>query len=218
MLVVFWSAKGGAGVTVAAASTALVAARQRPTVLLDLGGDAFAALGLHDPIGPGAFDWLDAPTATADGLFGLGTDAADGLRAISAGTSAGRDIELDEWQRIADASASCRDVVVVDAGRHVPSEPVHARATRSFLVTRACFLGLRRAAQHSSLASAAVLIIEPGRALTANDVERALGVPVAAELSWDPAVARAVDAGLLSSRMPSSLVRQLREVVRGTAA
>jgi hypothetical protein len=218
MLVVFWSAKGGAGVTVVAAATALVTARQRPTILLDLGGDALAALGLADPIGPGVLDWLDAPTAGAAGLFGLATEAAEGLRAIGAGTNANRDVGCDEWQRIADACASYRDLVVVDAGGRLPPDAVHTRATRSFLVTRACFLGLRRAAAHSSLASSAVLVTEPGRALTSDDVERALRVPVDAQLSWDPAVARAVDAGLLSSRLPSSLVRQLRDVVRATAA
>jgi hypothetical protein len=54
-----------------------------------------------------------------------------------------------------------------------------------------------------------VLIREPGRALHAADVERAVGVPVVAELDLDPAVARAVDAGLLAARLPRSLQRRL---------
>jgi hypothetical protein len=51
---------------------------------------------------------------------------------------------------------------------------------------------------------------EPGRALTRRDVEEVLGVPVRAEVDVDPAVARAVDAGLLASRLPRALERGLR--------
>ena len=54
-----------------------------------------------------------------------------------------------------------------------------------------------------------VLIDEPGRALRARDVEHALGAPVIAEIGYDPAVARAVDAGLLVARLPRSLVQPL---------
>jgi hypothetical protein len=55
-----------------------------------------------------------------------------------------------------------------------------------------------------------VLVDEPGRALTSTDVERALGVGVVAEVRLDPAVARAVDAGLLIARLPRSLSLSLR--------
>jgi hypothetical protein len=51
---------------------------------------------------------------------------------------------------------------------------------------------------------------EPGRALGAADVEAVLGVDVTAEVPWDPAVARAMDAGLLATRLPTVLVRALR--------
>jgi hypothetical protein len=55
-----------------------------------------------------------------------------------------------------------------------------------------------------------VLVTEPGRALGARDVERAIGAPVVAEVPYDPAVARAVDAGLLATRLPGSIARPLR--------
>ena len=57
-----------------------------------------------------------------------------------------------------------------------------------------------------------VLVAEAGRAITAPDVEDALGVPVVAEVLVTDAIARAVDAGLLASRLPRSLVRDLRAV------
>jgi hypothetical protein len=216
MLILFWSAKGGVGVTVVAAAFALVSGRHGPTVLLDLGGDTHAALGVPEPIGPGVLDWMDAPTGTADGLFRLGVDAADGLRVVGAGSST-EPVAPESWARLAAACASRRETVVVDCGRHVPPEVMHGAAARSLLVVRPCFLGLRRAARHSSFASGAVLVTEPGRALTAGDVERALGAPVEAEVPWDPAVARAVDAGLLSSRLPHGLVRQLRRITQSAA-
>ena len=216
MLVLFWSAKGGSGVTVVAAATALVSGRNGPTVLVDLGGDTHAALGVPAPIGPGALDWMDAPNATPDGLFRLGVDVADGLRVVGAGSSH-EPVTADSWERLAAACTSRPDTVIVDAGRHVPPEVMHGAAAQSILVVRPCFLGLRRAARHSSFATAAVLVTEPGRALTAADVERALGVTVEAEVPWDPAVARAVDAGLLSSRLPNGLVRQLRRIARSAA-
>jgi hypothetical protein len=54
-----------------------------------------------------------------------------------------------------------------------------------------------------------VLVTEPGRALGVADVEGTLHVPVRAEVAVDPSVARAVDAGLLASRLPRPLARSL---------
>jgi hypothetical protein len=54
-----------------------------------------------------------------------------------------------------------------------------------------------------------VLLTEPGRSLSRHDVEDCIGAPVVAEVAVDPAVARAVDAGLLASRLPRGLEREL---------
>ena len=90
-----------------------------------------------------------------------------------------------------------------------PSTPALCAAGSSLLVVRPCYLALRRAVQRRAAADAAVLIDEPGRALDATDVARALGMEVRAVVQWDPAVARAVDAGLLGSRLPRGLARSL---------
>ena len=217
MLVLVWSAKGGSGVTVVAAALAVLSAAQTPTVLVDIGGDAHAALGLADPAGPGVLDWLQSPAATADGLFRLGTAARDHLRVVGPG-SAGEALDDAAWERVATACASRRDVVIVDTGNGVPPPAAHRLARRSLLVTRSCFLALRRAVPYAGLASDAVLVTEPGRALGAADVERALAVAVTAEVAWDPAVGRAVDAGLLCSRLPAGLSRQLRHVAPSVTA
>jgi hypothetical protein len=59
--------------------------------------------------------------------------------------------------------------------------------------------------------SGVVLDTEPGRSLVRRDVEYVLGAPVRAEIELDPLVARAVDAGLLATRLPRGLHRALRD-------
>ena len=54
-----------------------------------------------------------------------------------------------------------------------------------------------------------VLVTEPGRALGRADVERTVGAPVVAEVAVDPQVARAVDAGMLTSRLPRGFARDV---------
>ena len=58
---------------------------------------------------------------------------------------------------------------------------------------------------------------EPGRSITGREVERVLGVPVLAEVPYDPAIARAVDAGLLLARLPVTLARPLGAVLERVA-
>ena len=60
--------------------------------------------------------------------------------------------------------------------------------------------------------SGVVLIEEDGRAISRRDVEAALGVPVRVVIAHDKRIARAVDAGLLSARVPALLQRSLRDV------
>ena len=209
MYTLCWSAKGGSGTTVVACALATTSARRRPTILIDLGGDAPAALGVSAPGGPGVGEWLSSPYATADALSRLAVEVAPDLHLVPAG---GLELgELDEVQaeRLVHACADGALPVVVDAGRHGHHEVLHRGAERSLIVVRPCYLALRRAVQRPGLATAAVVVHEPGRALGVSDVERALGVRVIAEVPWDPAVARAVDAGLLCHRMPAVLQKAL---------
>jgi hypothetical protein len=81
----------------------------------------------------------------------------------------------------------------------------HMPGWRNILVTRHCYLALRRFVALNLQVDGIVTIGEPGRALSDRDIERACGAPVIASLLWDPTVARAVDAGLLAARPPVSL-------------
>jgi hypothetical protein len=55
-----------------------------------------------------------------------------------------------------------------------------------------------------------ILLADRDRALSRCDVEDVLGVPVRAEVPYEPAVARAVDSGLLGTRVPRGIERALR--------
>lgn len=81
-----------------------------------------------------------------------------------------------------------------------------------YVVSRCGYLEARKESRRpmrEERADGLILVMEPGRALTPRDMEAATGVPVVAEIPWDPAVARAIDAGLLAARMPASLTRPL---------
>jgi hypothetical protein len=205
VMIICWAAKGGSGTTVVACALALGWGRG-PVTLVDLCGDSATALGLSEPTGPGVSDWLVSTTAGPDELARLATPVRDDVGLISRGSVG---VPADQWQRLA-AALVAMPMVVIDAGTGCPPGPLHDAADQSLLVTRPCFIALRRAQQLDVRPTGIVLVDEPGRALTASDVELALGTPVVAEVRLDPAVARAVDAGLLVARLPRSLLLSLR--------
>ncbi len=205
MISVCFAAKGGSGTTVVVGTMGLAA--RSPTWLIDLGGDLPAVLGISEPDGPGALDWLrsDAPAAR---LHALTSEVTPGVRLLHRG-SAGP-VPSERWAVLAAWLAGQPIDVVVDAGSRPPSPELAAVADRVLLVTRACYLALRAAVRCAPAATGVVLVAEPGRSLGATEIEAALGVPVVATVLVDPAVARAVDAGLLASRLPSAMRRAMR--------
>ena len=218
MLVSCWSAKGGSGTTVVATALAMLLARSTPggVVLVDLAGDVPLVLGQRDE-GFGVADWLDAaPAVPADGLARLEAYVAPGLSMVARGRGPLRSEHADALVNVLAGDAR---TVVVDCGvigRDATGAAgdvgiaVAASAGASLLVLRSCFVALRRALDAPVRPSAVVLLTEPDRALGIDDVEAALQVPVRAEVRVDPAVARAVDAGVLTRRLPRALERGLR--------
>jgi hypothetical protein len=211
VLISCWSSKGGAGTTVVAASLALLLARRAPegALLADLRGDAAAALGVPEPSSPGIAGWLAAGAdVPADALVRLEEQLPDGLALLPRGRG---DLQPGRADLLAALLASDGRSVVADCGAEPDGAAlaVAAAATRSVLVTRPCFLSLRRALLAPLRPSEVVLLAEAGRSLSRRDVEDCIGAPVVAEVSVDPAVARAVDAGLLATRLPRGLVREL---------
>ena len=214
MLICCWSVKGGVGTTVVASLLALRHGRDPVTgaVLVDLCGDAAAALGAPPPEGPGLAEWLAAGSDVGPAaLARLETEVRPGLSLLGRGS--GPLEPLDRLESLAADLAVSDRTAVVDAG--VPADAgsaghlLAAAADRSILVLRPCYLALRRAADLAVRPSAVVLVAERGRVLGAEDVEAVVGAPVVCELAVDPAVARAVAAGLLASRLPRGVDRAL---------
>jgi Mrp family chromosome partitioning ATPase len=219
VLSALWSAKGGAGTTTTAVALADVcrrAHRSTDTLLVDLAGDLPAALGIADP-DLGATEWL-ASDAGPEALARIEHEVADGVSLLPLGNTS-------DWPEARAAAlvvvlgADHREVVV-DVGLLDPSTSplatlrrvVTDAADRSLLVTRSCYLALRRAARADRTPDGVILVREPGRALDRGDVEGLLSVAVVAEVDTDPAVARAVDAGLLLTAGPRHVARALRRV------
>jgi hypothetical protein len=202
---VCWAAKGGSGTTVVTATLGLSCSTD--SVLLDLAGDLPAVLGVARPPGQGVADWLrsDAPAAALDDLA-VRVDRTTRLiprGAADVEATSPRWCELVEWM-------THRTAVFVDAGTGIPPLGLVTGEVRSLLVTRACYLAVTTAGALHYRPDGIVLVREPWRSLRPFDVERAIGAPVVASVSHDPAVPRAVDAGLLNGRLPRVLARELR--------
>ncbi|MDJ0770983.1 MAG: hypothetical protein QNJ12_19480 [Ilumatobacter sp.] len=206
MITVCWAAKGGSGTTVVAASLALAA--DRPTLLVDLAGDLPMTLGIPEPDSPGVHDWLRSEAST-DRLTALESRLSDQLSLLPAGHGGG----AGRWSELAEHLRREVRHVVVDAGTNPPPPTAHIAsiADHDWLVTRPCYLALTAAVRRGHRPSGVVVIEEPGRALRAADIEAAIGAPIAATLLLDPAIARAVDSGLLVTRIPRGAQRRLRQ-------
>ena len=208
MITVCWAAKGGSGTTVVAAAMAI--AHAGPTLLVDLAGDVPATLGLPEPDGPGVLDWLRSE-APASRLAGLEIRALENVSVLPCGQLAPRPTQ--RWSELAAWLRGESRHIVVDAGSAcVPPADVVRAADHALLVTRACYLALRAAVRQSARPTGIVLVEEPGRALHGDDIAASLGAPVVATVLLDPAVARAVDAGLLIAHLPMGFRRALQLV------
>ena len=206
MLTICWAAKGGSGTTVFAAAKAL--ASPKPTLLIDLDGDVMSVLGLPEPDSPGLHDWLRSESAP-ERLAALEQPAAARLDVVPAGHRRD-DAPPNRWSQLATHLRADAREIVIDVGSRPPPADLLAAADERLLVTRACYLSLRDAVAHGVTPTGVVLVDEPGRALRPADIEASIGAPIVSTVLLDPAIARAVDAGLLASRLPVGWRRQLR--------
>ncbi|MCC6226348.1 MAG: hypothetical protein IT195_08080 [Microthrixaceae bacterium] len=218
MLIALWSVKGGSGVTaVSIGIAARRAGKGEQVLLVDLGGDLPAALGSADPT-VGVRDWLrsEAEPSALRRIEVATPSAALSLLPVGRGSV---DFEQRRCELFAAALSADTRTVVVDIGT-LGTDPQLDRlrtavidsATRSVLVTRPCYLALRRVVGRGISPDGVVLVREVGRALDASDVERLVGAPVIAQVDVDPAVARMVDSGLLVHRAPRSFTKPLGRV------
>lgn len=205
-----YSSKGGVGCSVASAVLALQSADRSPTLLVDLRGDLEVILGA-DPSSDGLGEWFGLDQPSPDLLHRLEVPVRPGLSVLPRG-SLRSPARPAKYRLLARLLAAEHRQVVVDVGTHaVPATAVLAEAASTVLVTRACFLALD-AARRGPIPDQVILIGEEGRALGPRDVQAAVGAPVSVELKWHRDLARAVDAGLLSTRLPRSLPSLIDEM------
>jgi cellulose biosynthesis protein BcsQ len=214
VLLALWSPKGGSGTSVLAAACAATLARSGPCRLADLAGDQPAILGLGADPGTGIAEWLAAgPDAPVDALDRLAVEVAPGLHLVPPGT---RRLLAPHAAAAAGAALAAAlragpEPCVVDAGRadDPASRMVVEVADAAVVVVRGCYLTLRRAV-HVALtlqATGIAFVDEPGRALGAAEARDVLDRPVLTRVPVRPAIARAVDAGILAVRTPEPLAR-----------
>jgi MinD superfamily P-loop ATPase len=242
MVIACWSVKGGSGTTVVASCLAVVAARvtEQMTLLVDLAGDAPAALGVDQPSDGGVADWLAAArTVVAPGgaswtsidagrgatdpgqrdLEALESRVDDRLSVLARGARSVDAVPVTSGALLSERLSADGRIVVVDAGTRAPevdggvTERVIADADRSLLVIRPCYLALRHVARNTRRIDGVIVVTEPGRSLAAADVASVTGAPVVAQVPCEPQIARVVDAGLLCSRVPRNVERALSAVV-----
>ena len=208
-----YATKGGQGVTTITAALAIVAARAgQRTLLIDTAGDLPAVLATPTDIEqrPGLAEYLTPASRLA--IEHVTTPVSDNLDLIHRGTGP---VTFDtSTYGLLTSALGHYDHVIIDA-----TEPTCAwtsHADHRLLVTRPCYLALRRATL-GPRPTAIVLINEPGRALDARDIEAVLGMPVTATVPYAATIARAVDAGLLTTRLPRELTRALRPLLTSAA-
>jgi len=201
-----WSTKGGSGTTVVAAALALSRAATGASVrLVDFAGDLPAALGIVEPDSPGVTDWLVARDASTADLMQSFIPVTSRVTLLPLGTQPTLALTDADALRLTHALATDASCTIVDVGTHPNASAICAQATKSILVVRPCYLALRRATRSTIRSDSVIVVQEPGRALTTRDIEGVIGTKVTATVPVDPTIARAVDAGLLSSRLPIAL-------------
>jgi hypothetical protein len=229
MLVALWSATGGSGTSVFTAACAVVLARETrgPSTdgvrVADLAGDLPAVFGLAADPEVGLADWLDAgPAAPTEALDRLLLEVAPGVALLPRGRGVdpvpGAPPSAEAGAALAAALGHDGRTVLVDCGtaREPALRAVVEVADVSVVVLRECYLALRRAVHAPSLAhtAGAVVLDDPGRALSSGEVGEVLDLPVLVRVPVKDAIARAVDAGVLTGRLPDALGRPAADLLR----
>lgn len=221
MLLALWSPKGGSGTSVVAAACALVLARSGGARLADFDGDQPAIFGMSADPSPGLADWLAAgPEAPADALDRLAIPVAPEVVLLPRGDVASALTPVASAEAGAALAVLLRDgpvPTVVDAGTALApaARAVVEVSDASVIVLRGCYLALRRAVHSPLLARSAgvVLVEEQGRSLGPNEVRDVVDRPVLARIPVRYPIARAVDAGVFSARVPDALARPVARVL-----
>ena len=213
MFTILSSPKGGTGTSVVAASLAIVSSTSSPTLLVDLAGDQAAILGLPQPP-TGLSDWANGMTYREfDEIINL---CHDNLYLAPTGTFDFETLNANAWDKLLRAlslkhSEGCN--IIVDLGRADIPIALRKIVDTCYLVTRPCYLALRRAVDLETAFSGVIVVNEPDRVLTSRDVESVLKLKCVAEIPFTSEISRRVDSGLLKSRLPMVLQSVLSQLI-----
>ena len=213
MFTILSSPKGGTGTSVVAASLAIVSSTSSPTLLVDLAGDQAAILGLPQPP-TGLSDWANGMTYREfDEIINL---CHDNLYLAPTGTFDFETLNANAWDKLLRAlslkhSEGCN--IIVDLGRADIPIALRKIVDTCYLVTRPCYLALRRAVDLETAFSGVIVVNEPDRVLTSRDVESVLKLKCVAEIPYTSEISRRVDSGLLKSRLPMALQSVLSQLI-----
>jgi len=213
MFTILSSPKGGTGTSVVAASLAIVSSSSSPTLLVDLSGDQAAILGLPQP--PiGLSDWANGMTYREfDEIISL---CHDNLYLAPTGTFDFETLNANAWDKLLRALSlkhSEGHNIIVDLGRADIPLALRKIVDTCYLVTRPCYLALRRAVDLETAFSGVIVVNEPDRVLTSRDVESVLKLKCVAEIPYTSEISRRVDSGLLKSRLPMALQSVLSQLI-----
>jgi secretion/DNA translocation related CpaE-like protein len=207
---------GGAGASTFAAALALSSARTRPTVLIDgdrLGGGLDVLLGAEHVTGARWPDLAGAQGRLSAASFSEALLMVDGLAVLSWDRGGATELGAEAPAAVIDAAARGFACTVVDLPRHGDA------ATTVFTGAADLAVIVVPATVRATAASAAVaaglaghcgrlrLVVRDavGGRLTAAEVGDALGLPLIATLTSEPAVSAAAERGEPPSRRRGSL-------------
>ena len=213
MFTILSSPKGGTGTSVVAASLAIVSSSSTPTLLVDLAGDQAAILGLPQP--PiGLSDWANGMTyRDFDEIVSL---CHDNLYLAPTGTFDFETLNANAWDKLLRALSLKHSEgynIIVDLGQADIPLALRKIVDTCYLVTRPCYLALRRAVDLETAFSGVIVVNEPDRVLTSRDVESVLKLKCVAEIPYTSEISRRVDSGLLKSRLPIALQSVLSQLI-----
>lgn len=171
------------------------------TLLIDgASGDLPAVFGLEEEHpSVGITQWIrSSADVPASSLAQVGTDLLLNLRLVHNGANATADFTSESAQRLEQGLPGFTAIVDA-AGLSSSTSHLASHAELSLCVIRPCYLAASRVVRSSVHADGLVVIEESGRTLRAQDIAESLGIPIACQLKWDNAIARAVDAGRLGA-------------------
>jgi MinD superfamily P-loop ATPase len=213
MLIILSSPKGGSGTSVVTASLAIVSSSSTPTLLVDLAGDQAAIMGLPEPP-VGINDWTNGMTHREFDEILIACN--DNLQLAPFGSSAVEIFSTSAWGNLARELMQRESNgvnIIIDFGQGDLPLAFNKLADMHFMVTRPCYLSLRRAVNIEQKFSGVIVVQEHDRVLTTSDVESVMKLKCVAEVPYSSEISRRVDSGLLISRLPAPLHAALSPLV-----